>query len=128
MYGFCEDTYAAVTKKNLYRKVIENILKLKENGINVLLKMFVVKENYEDFRNVQSFSIEQGIPFKYDSMIITSNNSEEKNHQISEECITELLKKEIITAPKYNELFINLLWVHLTGNFVYAVLGEVHVG
>lgn len=103
MYGFCEDTYESVTKQSVFKRVHENILQLKKNGINVLLKMFVVSENYEEFQNIQKFSAENNIPFKYDYMIIAAGNAEEIKHQISDECIIRLIKKGIVTAAKYNE-------------------------
>lgn len=103
MYGFHADTYESVTKLRAFEKVKENILLLKQKGINVLLKMFVMSENYQDFDNVCQFSEENGIPFKYDSMIIAARDTEEIKHQISNECIIDLAKKNRTSAAKYNE-------------------------
>lgn len=103
IYGFSSDTYEAVTRLKAFERVRENILRLKQNGINILLKMFVVNENYQEFQDVQQFSKEHNIPFKYDSMIIAAGGTEEINHQISDERIIELIKKEMVTAAKFNE-------------------------
>jgi len=65
--------------------------------------MFVMNENYQDFDHVCWFAEEQGIPFKYDSMIIAAGNTEEKTHQITDECMIDLVEKNRISAAKYNE-------------------------
>lgn len=103
MYGFCADTYEAVTRKSAFERVRKSILQLKQNKINVLLKMFVVNENYQEFQDVQQFSIEYGIPFKYDSVIIAASTAEEMKHQISDEGIVELTKRSMEKEVKYNE-------------------------
>jgi len=103
MYGFDTDTYESVTKLRAFERVKENILLLKQNRINVLLKMFVMNENYKDFDNVCRFSEEYSIPFKYDSMIIAARDAEETKHQITNERIVNLAKSNRTSAAKYND-------------------------
>lgn len=103
MYGFNQDTYKLVTKKNLFENVKKNVLSLKNNGINVLLKMFVINENYKDFQSVYQFAIENKISFKFDSLIIANKDSREMNYQISENHVLELSQKVIGEDRKYND-------------------------
>jgi len=103
MYGFCEETYARMTKQKMFEKVKNNILLLKHNGINVLLKMFVTTENKQDFDGVQEFSLQNNIPFKYDTMIIAACGAEESKYQISDEEVLELIRQSVSMPPKYNE-------------------------
>ncbi len=104
MYGFSPATYELVTATNQFDAVKQNILLLKENNIKVLLKMFVVKENYNDFDDVYAFSVEQNLPFKYDFMILSDPTGPESTHKIDEDAMMALEGKREITQDAYNEL------------------------
>lgn len=104
MYGFSPTTYELVTKTNQFDAVKQNILLLKKNSINVLLKMFIVKENYSDFDAVYAFSVEQHLPFKYDFMILSDPARPESTHNIDKDAMMVLEGKRNITPNGYNEL------------------------
>jgi len=103
MYGFSCNTYEQVTKVAQYETVRKNILELKRSGINVLTKMFVMKENYCDFENIRLFALENSIPFKYDTMILADFDSDEFKHQLQEDIVLKLDISKSSTEVKYNE-------------------------
>lgn len=103
MYGFSADTYKKVAKSNMYDIVKNNILLLTQNGINVLLKMFVLSLNYCDFYKIREFALENSIPFKYDSRIIAPLDSSEIKYQLHEKDAIELELARFSTVKKYNE-------------------------
>lgn len=103
MYGFKVETYTLVTKSNAYDMVKKNVLLLKQYEINVLLKMFVVKENYNDFDEIFRFSVENNIPYKFDTVIIGEKDGPEMRHQIKEEKVLSLDQGGTSTTAKYND-------------------------
>lgn len=109
MYGASDEVYNIVTRRKTYDIVFNNILKLKNNNINVLVKMFVTKENYDDFQKIEDFVKQNKIPFKFDTMILAHPFSEEKKHQIDDEKVIELEKKKIGLISKVDEDLNNTL-------------------
>ena len=112
MYAFSSDTYKAVTKTNGYAAVKRNILLLKQNHINVLLKMFVMNNNYCDFASICQFARDYSIPFKYDTRIIADASSVEMSYQLDEKLSLELELSKSSTEPKYNDN----MRTHIMGN------------
>lgn len=103
MYGFSSGTYKAVTKSKVYETVKNNILLLKRNSINVLLKMFVMNNNYCDFTSICQFAKDHSIPFKYDTRIIADDSSVEMSYQLDEKLSLELELSKSSTEMKYND-------------------------
>jgi len=103
LYGFHEDTYKAVTGATRCNAVKDNIILLKKNNINVMLKMFILKENFYDFDEIRNFALENNIPFKYDYMIIAPAGTEAMKYQISNEQIMHINRSFFSTTAKYNE-------------------------
>ena len=109
MYGFSNNTYMQVAKTPKYDVVKNNIILLAQNGINVLLKMFVLNNNYCDFESIRQFALEYSIPFKYDTRIICESNSKEMMYQIDDELSLKLELSKSSTAVKYNEETFNYI-------------------
>lgn len=109
MYGFSNDTYRDVTKTREYDRVKNNILLLAQNGINVLLKMFVLNNNYCDFDSIRQFALENSIPFKYDTRILSGSNSKEMTYQLDDKLSLELELTKSSTVVKYNEETFNYI-------------------
>ncbi len=97
MYGFGEDTYYKVTNAKCFKSVRDNVLALKEKRINVLLKMFVLRDNYADFPLVKEFAEKNSIPFKFDTRIIAEKNSNCLSHQLDNNTSLEL---GVVKSPK----------------------------
>ena len=95
MYGASENSYLCVTKSNSYTDVKNNILALKENSINVVLKMFVLRENAHDFEDISQFALSNNIVFKYDTMILADTSTKEYSHQLSN---SDVLKYEHLNS------------------------------
>lgn len=88
LYGASEETYRATTNAyNKFDTVKQNILMLKKHQINVTTKMFIVKENKEDYSKIISWVSSEKIPFRFDDIIIAEPNSHELEHQICQEDI-----------------------------------------
>ena len=103
MYGFNKPTYQQVTKTKYYDAVKTNVLALKRNGIHVLLKAFVLQENYCDFDAIRTFASSNSIPFKYDTKIISGRDSIESTHQLDENAAFELERSDVSTVKKYDD-------------------------
>ncbi len=103
MYGANNDTYSAVIRRRTHDVVLSNILKLKNKNINVLVKMFVTKENFPDFREIECFVKQNQLPFKFDSTILATPYSEEKSHQIEDKKVIELERERIKTVSRFDE-------------------------
>lgn len=90
LYGFSEETYKDVTGVSSFHNVTSNILKLKKLGINISLKMFVLKNNYNDFSLVKKFSSDNDIPFRFDYIILDKNKLLRDKYQIDSSKIKHL--------------------------------------
>ena len=84
-------------------------LLLAQNGINVLLKMFVLNNNYCDFDSIRQFALENSIPFKYDTRILSGSNSKEMTYQLDDKLSLELELTKSSTVVKYNEETFNYI-------------------
>lgn len=123
LYGFSEDTYQTVTKTRMFERVKRNILRLKEQGTRLLLKMFVVQENYCDFIKIAEFADCCNIPFKYDSTILASSNSQEMKHQIDTEKAILLEKQSSVAHNDFDEL-----WVQYSSRILRGKLFQCGAG
>lgn len=72
-YGSSEETYFNVTGERNYGRVKENFDLLIKNNINVLGKIFVIKENFSDIHNVSDYCKMNGTGFKLDYQIISND-------------------------------------------------------
>ncbi len=103
MYGYSADNYLKVTKRDVAETVRNNILELKNFGINVLLKMFIMRENYEEFSLIEEFARSKSIAFKYDTRIIAEAGSQKLTHQIDDQKVLELDFVKSSKNARYNE-------------------------
>ena len=109
LYGFSNKTYDIVANaKNQFDIVLNNISHFLAHNINILLKMFVVKENLYELDAAYHFAIKNKVPFKFDYMIIDNLASKKLLHQISSEDI------EYITNKYPNKVDSDYEW----GNFL----------
>lgn len=92
MYGYSNEMYELITKNKMFDVVKKNIISLKDNGINVMVKMFVMKENISDFEQIKRFAEECNVEFNFDFIIIDSAGSESLEHQINLDEIDNLKK------------------------------------
>lgn len=90
MYGYTDEVYKRVTGNSSCENVKRVISRLKNSGINVLVKMFVTKENRCDLSLVAQFAKGLSLPFKCDAIIIADRFSGKKNHELPENEILDL--------------------------------------
>ena len=113
LYGASEETYQKTVGVRLFERTINNIKLLVENNFTVLLKMFVMKENYDDFEAVVNISKDLGCSFKFDCMIIDDVCSSTISHQITPDQIIRLnsLAKSKINKeydPEYEQFLLQM--------------------
>lgn len=82
LYGASNDTYYRTTGIRGYEKVMDTIQRLKRIDVNLKLKAFLVKENICDWNEIKGIADRQGIPFYFDSFVISPYGSAEYLHQI----------------------------------------------
>lgn len=101
IYGDNDQSYYDVTGDPLgYTKVVNNITKLHQNNINMLLKYIVLKENLHCYRGIKELAAEFKQDLKYGFELFPTLHGEANNlcHQISNEEILEIEKEDIKTA------------------------------
>lgn len=90
MYGSTPEKYQTVCgNAKFYNQVVENIKKLNDKNINILLQTTVNKENLEDLEAIGKFADSLGLPYQYnmelnnfrrcDGDIIVKNEANRKN-------------------------------------------------
>lgn len=93
LYGYDNKTVHTVTKRKIDSEIIlNNVLKLKEDGHNILLKMITMKENRKDFKKIKEFAETNGLNFQYGIDIYPTllGDTEVENHQLSVEDVIAL--------------------------------------
>ena len=86
IYGITPAIFRNVTNSNrLPEEILSNILQLKKDGHNILLKMMVLKENRSDFQLVKDFAAKNDIPFQYDISVLPTLSGDQNvmAHQLS---------------------------------------------
>lgn len=82
MYGMTEETYEKVTgKKGSYKRFMSVIEKLKLNNIPFDLKTIVLNENKHEIFDMQQFSEDLGVRFRYSYNISPMINGDKKTCQ-----------------------------------------------
>lgn len=80
LYGYDEETYNNFTKcKNCFEKVVENVKKLKEHGIEVKLKNVITNSNKNHFIKIKDVASREGCQFRSDYISFPQIN---KNGQV----------------------------------------------
>lgn len=123
LYGFSRNTYIKVTGAANFEIVKSNILKLIEHKHNILLKMFLLKENCHDFDKIVNFAKENNIPFKFDGIIVAKEGSPELNHQLDINTYLELIQK----VPVYHNDY-DYDWTTFVGNLNNGKLFQCGAG
>lgn len=93
LYGFSEETYRTVTKTNAFSKVLHGVDLLISRKLRVILKNFVMVNNFDDFSQIANYAQEKEIPLKFDYMILAPLQSPAMKYQITREQIDCLEKK-----------------------------------
>lgn len=76
-------------------RAYNNILKLKEENIEVLAKTPVTSENYKDFKDIEQWCLNHKIPFKYDTEILDAyDGTINKKYNLPEKIKAELNRKK----------------------------------
>ena len=86
IYGISQEVFKKVTCSDSNPDMIlENIVSLKEDGHNILLKMMTLKENQLEFNLVKVFADKYTIPFQYDISLLPTLSGDQKvlQHQLS---------------------------------------------
>lgn len=93
LYGFDINTFMNVTRTNYdLKKILSNIKKIQANGLNVILKNIVLKNNVSDFFKIKNWAFKEGINFKYDFNIFPTiqNNEAPTNFALTTNEIIQL--------------------------------------
>lgn len=113
LYGYDDKTMYEVTKQNIISSetILNNILKLKEDGHNILLKMIVLKENIKDFKIIKEFAEKYNIQFQYNFDIYPTilGDTEVIKHQLS---VEEVIALELSDGKQK-------LWKSMLDNYDY---------
>ena len=86
LYGITQDVFQTVTCSNISSSaVLENVIHLKEDGHNILLKMIALKENQSELNRIKEFADKNAIPFQYDFNILPALSGDQSvmKHQLS---------------------------------------------
>ena len=96
LYGYTNDTYQKVTGEHKINidKILKNIVKIKNAGIEILVKVFVLKDNYMDVEEIIQFVHDNKLKIKMDYLIIDRNKSRLEANQIYFNQIKEILIKQ----------------------------------
>lgn len=112
VYGSSEDTYRAVTQtKGQFKKVSDNLRKLKDHDLNFEIKFIGMKENFNDFYGVKAIAESLDVPFSHSFEIFPAFNGKENvNHMLTSEEIIEFEKiyeetRQVWAANANNENF-----------------------
>jgi MoaA/NifB/PqqE/SkfB family radical SAM enzyme len=73
-FGGSKRSYKEVTGRDLHKRVKDNLIKLKEEGINMRVKIPLLKQNYKDIDSARDFLKELGVSNKVDVRIIPRFN------------------------------------------------------
>lgn len=95
LYGSCEEKYEEVTRtRGSFKKVIDNIFKLKSRGVNVSIKCPVISLLADDVENMQNLAKKLCVPFRFTFDINpTIDNREKKSYQTDAKVAAQLTKK-----------------------------------
>lgn len=66
LYGFSEDSYEQLAGHRVFERVISNVLKAKEAGLNIKISITVSKYLYDDTLAILKFAIENHFPYAID--------------------------------------------------------------
>lgn len=94
VYGASEETYYAVTKaRGGYRRVVETLGHLRDNGVRFTVKTPVLRENYRDLPAIKALAEEYGGFFRYDLVLIPRFDGDEAPyaHRLANEEVEALL-------------------------------------
>lgn len=95
LYGSTPEIHDRITGiKGSFNKMVGNVQKLKDLGLNVCFNSILLKENFTDAKNIKSFASSMGIPvFFYDMLIPTlTANADPWKHQSE-------TKKNVVNDP-----------------------------
>lgn len=123
-YGFSEKSYISCTKSKCFEKVKNNVLILKKHKINISLKMFILKENFKDFFEFVNFCETNNIKYKYDYIIITSDNLI-KRHQITNNEITKIIENEKLKGNEIKRIINEKALLHQNDNLFQCGAGKI---
>lgn len=106
LYGYDKCSYEDFTKTDSFDKVLNNIQKLKDKNINVILKNVITNSNKAHFSKIRELANKLGVEFRSDYISFPQINGEFKQNpeQISVEDAINSLKNQ----PRAKEYFINL--------------------
>ena len=93
---YCIEISVYKRKEDDYR-VYNNILKLKKEHINVLVKTTVTSTTYSEFQHIRKWCLDNDIRFKYDTEIFDSYDGTSNNEFLLSEEILTLLDRERFT-------------------------------
>lgn len=97
VYGGSEETYFKVTKTSgNFKRVTDNLAKLKENNINFEIKFIGLKENSNDLKLVEKIAKDLGVDFSYSFELFGNlqGQSNAQEHMIPLKDIVEIEKND----------------------------------
>lgn len=101
LYGFSQETYLSATGKNVFLKCVDAINELSRRKLNVLLKMFIHKLNFNDFESVYAFAQNKGLKFKFDPFVVSRFDDHRMSYQIEAYRIKEILNQSVKDVGSY---------------------------
>lgn len=116
MYGFCEETYKAVTGvSGAYDRVVQNIKALVAAGVRVSLKSPVLSLYYDELDRIKSFAASLNIPFRSGYEIFTSidNDDSVKLYSVPLKDALRYEFTEFSKSPKRQVKEEEIEWVNL---------------
>ncbi len=97
LYGMSEDGYERVTGHRQFARVRDNILRLKNAGLNVKLAVTVCKYSYDETLDIIKFALDNGFDYTLDMAMHEAN--EDTGRDVNDYALTG---EEI--AQKYREI------------------------
>lgn len=67
LYGASDETYANMCGTTAYKKILESILMLKNNGVDVCINLSITPYNHQDIKKIHDIAKEHELPIKASS-------------------------------------------------------------
>lgn len=123
IYGSTEETYEKITGKKVFKDVLRTLDTLKENNIVFGLKTPIIKQNLDDFDEMNEIATKYGIPYRTGYVMLSTIDQESypETFMISaSEMIYLDIKDKVLNEIGFNDADITNPWGErfINGEFV----------
>ncbi len=105
-FGDSENSYQQITGKKGYEKVLRSIYELKENGINIAIKIPLLRQNFSEVVQLKETFKQNDIPAKIDVRIIPrfNNDTDTVQYRLEPDEILKLNLENVASSQiQFNE-------------------------